>query len=131
MKRLLALERFSSLGGVEKVPAIVAAASLSCLPFSSALANHTGDGGGGHPSGGGGGHPSGGGGHPGGGGHGAFARPAASYHGGGFNGGGLRTAYTGGRNFSNISHTNLYGNHAVSNHASLYSRNTNSSHTSN
>ncbi len=136
MKKLFPLERFSSLGGVEKVAAIVAAASLSCLPFSSALANHTGDGGGGHPSGGGGGHPSGGGGHPGGGGHGAFARPAASYHGGGFNGGGLRTAYSGGRNFSNISHTNLYGNHAVSNHAvsnhaSLYSRNTNSSHTSN
>jgi hypothetical protein len=149
MKKLFPLERFSSLGGVQKVAAIVAAASLSCLPFSSALANHTGGGGGGHAGGGGGGHPSGGGGHPGGGGgghpggggHGAFARPAAAYHGGGFNGGGLRTAYSGGRNFSNISHTNLYGNHAVSNHAvsnhavsnhaSLYSRNTNSSHASN
>jgi hypothetical protein len=127
MKKLLLLERFSSLGGVQKVAAIVAAASLSCLPFSAALANHTGGGGGGHP-GGGGGHPSGGGGHPGGGGHGAFARPAAAYHGGGFNGGGLRTAYSGGRNFSNISHANLYGNHASSNHTSLYSRNANSSH---
>src|SRR5258708_34743589 len=82
MKKLFPLERFSSLGGVEKVAAIVAAASLSCLPFSSALANHTGDGGGGHPSGGGGGHPSGGGGDPGGGGHGAFARPAGAYPGG-------------------------------------------------
>src|SRR5260221_13318698 len=77
MKKLFPLERFSSLGGVEKVAAIVAAASLSCLPFSSALANHTGDGGGGHPSGGGGGHPSGGGGDPGGGGRGALVRAGA------------------------------------------------------
>src|SRR5258707_4673876 len=114
MKTLFPLERFSSLGGVEKVAAIVAAASLSCLPFSSALANHTGDGGGGHPSGGGGGHPSGGGGHPGGGGHGAFARPAASYHGGGFNGGGFRTASFRGRKILDIFHTNLYWNITVS-----------------
>jgi len=134
MKKLLLLERFSSLGGVQKVAAIVAAASLSCLPFSTALADHTSSsgGGGGHAGGSGGGHPSGGGGHPSGSSsHSAFAHPAASYHGGGFNGGGFRTADSGGRNFSNISHTNLYGNHASSNHASLYSRNTNSSHTSN
>jgi hypothetical protein len=136
MKKLLPLERVSSLGRVQKVAAIVAAAGFSCLPFSSALADHTSNGGhasgsgGGHPSGGG-GHPSGGGGHPSSSGHGAFAHPAASYHGSGFNGGGLQTAYSGGRNFSNLSHPNFYGNHASSNHASLYSRNTNSSHTSN
>src|SRR5260370_13110184 len=131
MKKLLPLERVSSLGRVQKVAAIVAAAGFSCLPLSAALADHTGSGGDGHASGSGGGHPSGGGGHPSDSGHGALARPAASYHGGGFNGGGLRTAYSGGRNFSTISHTNLYGNHASSNHASLYSGNTNSSHASN
>src|SRR5258708_15735267 len=117
MKRLLALERFSSLGGVEKVAAIVAAASLSCLPFSSALANHTGDGGGGHPRGGGGGHPSGGGGHPGGGGHRAFARPAASYPGGGFNGGGVSTARSAGREVSQIFYHTFFSNSAVSHHS--------------
>src|SRR6201982_2144251 len=62
MKKLLPLERISSVGRVHKLAAIVVAASVSCLPLA-ALADHTS---GGH--GGGGGHPSGGG-HPAGGGH--------------------------------------------------------------
>jgi hypothetical protein len=74
MKKLLPLERISSVGRVDKLAAIVVAASVSCLSLS-ALANHTGGGGGGH----GGGHPSGGG-HPGGGGHGGSFHPAPSYH---------------------------------------------------
>jgi hypothetical protein len=126
MKKSLPPGRFSSLGRVQSVAAIVAAASISCLPFSSALANHTGGGGGGHTSGG--GHAGGGGGHPSGGGHssvggshGGYSRPAASYHGGGFNGAGSRTASSGaGRNFSHTSY-----------HASLYARNANSTHNPN
>jgi hypothetical protein len=115
MKTTLPLERLSSLGRVQSVAAIVAAASISFLPFSSALANHTGGGGGGGHASGGGGH-TGGGGHSGfSGGHGSYSRPAASYH-----GGGSRTAYSGaGRNFSHTSY-----------HASLYARNTNSTRVS-
>jgi hypothetical protein len=145
MKKSLPLERFSSVGRIQKVVAIVAAASFSCLPLSSALASHAGGGGGGHVGGGGGGHVGGGGGGHAGGGGGGHAgggggghagggggHPAASYHGGAFNGAGFRSAYSGGaRNFSNASHTNFYGNHAFSNHTSLYSRNTNSLHASN
>jgi len=70
MKKLLPLERISSVGRVHKLAAIVVAASVSCLPLS-ALANHTGGGGGRH---------GGGGGHPGGGSHGGSSHPAASYH---------------------------------------------------
>lgn len=106
MKTLLPLEHFSSLGRIKSVAAIIAATSISCLPFSAALANHTGGGGGGH-TGGGGGHSSGGS-HGSGGGHSGYSRPAASYH-----GGGSRTAY---------SHSSY--------HASLYARNTNSTHVS-
>ena len=40
MKTLLPLERIRSVGKVHKVAAIIAAASVSCLPLS-ALANHT------------------------------------------------------------------------------------------
>jgi hypothetical protein len=77
MKKLLPLERISSVGRIHKLAAIIVAASVSCLPLS-ALADHTDGGGGGH-AGGGGGHPGGGGGHPGGASHGSF-HPAASYH---------------------------------------------------
>jgi hypothetical protein len=75
MKKLLPLERISSVGRVQKLAALVVAASVSCLPLA-ALANHTGGGGGGQ--GGGGGHASGGG-HVGGGGHASF-HAAPSYH---------------------------------------------------
>jgi hypothetical protein len=108
MKTLLPLERVSSLGKVQRFAAMVAAASISCLPLSSALADHSNGGGGGH-GGGGGGHPSGGGS------HGGFSHPAASYHGGGY-----RPGYSGSaRNFSNTYHANLY------------SRNTSFSHVTN
>ena len=98
MKTLLPLERIRSVGRVHKVAAIIAAASVSCLPLS-ALANHTSGGGGG-------GHPSGGGGHPSGGGHsgGGSSHPMASYH-----GGGSRSSYSGaGRSVSHNYHANLY-----------------------
>ena len=104
MKKLLPLEGFSSLGRVQSVGVIIAAASISFLPFSSAFANHSGGGGGGH-AGGGGGHASGGA-HASGGGHAGYSRPAASSHSGGFKGAGFRTA---GRNVSHASyHANLY-----------------------
>ena len=110
MKKLLPLERFNYLGRAQSVGAIIVAASISFLPFSSALASHSGGGGGGH-GGGGGGHASGGGHSGGGGGHGGYSRPAASHHGDGF-----RTA---GRSVSHASY-----------HANLYARNTNSKHVS-
>jgi hypothetical protein len=113
MKKLLPLERISSVGRVHKLAAIVVAASVSCLPLS-ALANHTGGGGGGHS--GGGGHQ-GGGGHPGGGSHGGSFHPAASYHPSahGFHASAPSyhansgTAYSGfARSDTHTSHTNLY-----------------------
>ncbi|MFZ0502438.1 MAG: hypothetical protein WAM44_01940, partial [Chthoniobacterales bacterium] len=90
MKTLLPLERIRSVGRVHKLAAIIAAASVSCLPLS-AFANHTSGGGGGHPSGGG---------HSGGG----SSHPMASYH-----GGGSRSSYSGaGRSVSHNYHANLY-----------------------
>jgi hypothetical protein len=98
MKTLLPLERIRSVGRVHKLAAIIAAASVSCLPLS-AFANHTSGGGGG-------GHPSGGGGHPSGGGHSGVgsSHPMASYY-----GGGSRSSYSGaGRSVSHNYHANLY-----------------------
>jgi hypothetical protein len=95
MKKLLPLERIRSVGRVHKLVAIIGAASISCLPLS-ALANHTGGGGGGHPSGG--GH-SGGVSHP-------------SYH-----GGGSRGYSSSGRSFSHSYRTNLYARSTSSSHS--------------
>ena len=71
MKKLLPLERITSVGRAHKLAAMVVVASVSCLPLS-ALADHTSDGGSKH-GGGGGGHPSGGS-------RGGSTHPAASYH---------------------------------------------------
>jgi hypothetical protein len=114
MKTLLPLERISSVGRLPKLAAIVVAASVSCLPLS-ALANHTGGGGGGH-AGGGGGHSSGGS-------RGGSSHPAASYHASGssYHVNGSRTAYSGSGRSG--------GTHSY--HANLYARNAGSSHVSN
>jgi hypothetical protein len=121
MKKLLPLERISSVGRVHKLAAIVVAASVSCLPLA-ALADHTSGGhggGGGHPSGG--GHPAGGGNHSGSF-HAApsyhpsaqtFHASAPSYH------ASSRTAYSGlGRSATHTNHENLYARNNSASHIS-------------
>ena len=128
MKKLLPLERISSVGRVHKLAAIVVAASVSCLPLA-ALADHTSGGGhgggGGHPGGGahagGGGHPAGGGNHDGSF-HAApsyhpsaqsFQASVPSYH------GSSRTAYSGvGRSATHTYHENLYARSNSASHGS-------------
>ncbi len=122
MKTLLPLERISSVGRIQKVAAIVVAASVSCLPLS-AFADHTG-GGGGHASVG--GH-AGGGGHVGGGSHGSF-HPAASYHPSGQSYHASAPSY---HSSPRIAHSGFAGNTAHNYHANLYTRNNSSSHVSN
>jgi hypothetical protein len=110
MKTLLPLELISSVGRLHKLAAIGVAASVSCLPLS-ALANHTGGGGGGH-AGGGGGHSSGGS-------RGGSSHPAASYHASGssYHVSGARTAYSGlGRSGTHSYHANLYTRNPGSSH---------------
>jgi hypothetical protein len=122
MKKLLPLERISSVGRIHKLATIVVAASVSCLPLS-ALANHTG-GGGGHASGG--GHP-GGGGHVGGGSHGSF-HPAASYRPSAHSYHASVPSY---HASSRTTHSNFASNTTHNYHANLYARNNSSSHVSN
>ena len=122
MKKMLPLERISSVGRVHTLAAIVVAASVSCLPLS-ALAGHTGGGGGGGGHGGG-GH-AGGGGHSGGGSHGS-PHPVASYHPSTHSFHASAPSY---HASPRIASSGSARSAAPSYHANLYARNNSSSHT--
>lgn len=121
MKKLLPLERISSVGRVHKLAAIVVAASVSCLPLS-ALANHT--------SGGGGDHGGGGGGHPSGGSRGGSSHPAPSYHPSAPSyHSSSRTVSSGfGRSVTNSYHANLYARNMRSAHVDNHHETTATTH---